>query len=114
VEMDQPFRLRLDYQVDFEVEKTINYLMLDFKRLGLTHQETLENWSEQLRGILTDVNKGDVVSYIYVPNGTTFFYKNHQFLGKINDADFCRWFFGIWLHPKAAHVKLRKDLIGIR
>ena len=65
-----------------------------------------------MRALFPDVHKGDTLTGVYTRKGTTIFYKNGKKLETINDPEFGRAFFGIWLSENTSEPDLRKQLLG--
>ena len=60
--------------------------------------------------IFPDVKPGDQIVGIYRAGAATFLYNNRE-IGQINDPEFARLFFGIWLDPRTTEPKLRNRLL---
>jgi hypothetical protein len=50
---------------------------------------------------------------IYLPGGATHFYLGETLLGSVNDPDFGRRFFNIWLSETTTEPKLRAALLNL-
>jgi len=58
------------------------------------------------------VRKGDRITGVNLPPGIVRFYFNGQPIGEIDDPEFTRAFFGIWLDPRTSRPEFRKRLLG--
>lgn len=65
-----------------------------------------------LRQMLPDVQDGDSLTGINVPQRGVRFYKNGRSIGVVDDGDFARAFFAIWLDARTSEPKLRRQLLG--
>ena len=61
---------------------------------------------------LVEANEGDCLLGVATRSGTTRFYFNGTPIGVIDDPQFGRVFFGIWLSPATSQPALRSKLIG--
>ena len=84
----------------------------EIKRLGMKDPAKLSDWHHQLSALMPDVQKGTVMSAVYIPGQQTLFLKNGKVIGAIRDKEFGRYFFDIWLGPKTKEPKLRAALLG--
>jgi Chalcone isomerase-like len=70
------------------------------------------DWLAQLKVLIPNVKKGDVLTGAYAPNQGTGFYLNGKLLGEIKGARFAQSFFGIWLAENTSQPGLRKALLS--
>jgi hypothetical protein len=71
-------------------------------------------WQQQLEAAFPDVQKGDRILGIYLPQTRSArFVTNGQPSGEISDGDFARLFFGIWLSPQTSEPAMRQALLGL-
>ena len=61
-----------------------------------------------------DVKDGDRLTGRYEPGSGAQFFFNGQPRQRIDDAQFARLFFGIWLSPQTSEPALREQLLGSR
>lgn len=69
-------------------------------------------WLAQLKVLMPNVKKGDVLTGAYAPNEGTGFYLNGKLIGEIKGARFAQSFFGIWLAENTSQPTLRKALLS--
>jgi hypothetical protein len=110
---DDPFALKLEYKRNFDGEKIAERSAEEIRKIGFNDEVRLAGWFSQMKEIFPDVSKGSYITGVYKPEGSTIFYKNNKKIGEINDKEFGRWFFGIWLNKNTSEPKLREKLLGI-
>ena len=69
-------------------------------------------WLADMLRVVPDVKKGDRVLGIHKPGTGADFWVNGKLVGEIQDAEFARLFFGIWLSPKTSEPQIRTLLLG--
>jgi hypothetical protein len=106
---EPPIALQLTYKRDIAGLKIANASLDHMRDLGATDQQ-LALWGPALTRIFPDVRPGDQIIGIYRAGTATFLFNNRE-IGQVNDADFARLFFGIWLDPRTAEPKLRQRLM---
>ena len=111
---DKPFALKLDYKRKLYGKKIAERSADEIRHIGFKDEVRLAGWFTQMLKIFPDVEKGVSITGIYKPDGITVFYKNDEKIGEINDTEFGKWFFGIWLSEKTSEPELRKKLLGIK
>ena len=69
-------------------------------------------WLKTLEGIFPNIEKGQTLVGIYIPNvGAQFLHENTQ-IGEIKDIELAKRFFDIWLSPQTSAPQLRKRLFA--
>jgi hypothetical protein len=63
--------------------------------------------------IFPDVRAGDTLIGVYRPGAGAQFYHQERLVGQIDDPEFARAFFSIWLDPRTREPRLRERLIGV-
>ena len=101
--------LQLTYKRDIAGIKIANASVDHMRELGASEQQ-LAVWGPAMARMFPDVKPGDQIVGIYRPGAATFLYNNRE-IGQINDAEFARLFFGIWLDPRTTEPKLRSRLL---
>jgi hypothetical protein len=104
-----PLTLRLDYRrniagVDI-AEASVNEM-----RRTVADEARLREWGGRMARIFPDVKPGDHIVGHYHAAGALFMQGEHE-LGRIDDPDFARAFFGIWLDPRTSAPELRAALL---
>lgn len=108
----QPFALELEYQRAFRAGDIARRTLQEIERAGELPPAQAERWEGQLRTLLPDVAPGDRVAGVYLPGKGARFLVNGRSVGEIDDAEFARRFFGIWLGPATSEPGLRDALLG--
>ncbi len=109
----QPFALELTYARDFSGNSIAERSMDEIKRLGMGSASQRQAWYLRMQALFPDVKAGDRIRGVYRPGEGALFFHNDNPIGSINDIDFARAFFAIWLDPKTAKPSLRKELLGL-
>lgn len=104
-----PLVLRLDYKRTIAGAAIADASVKEMRAQG-ADEAALKRWGEQMTRIFPDVKDGDFIIGEYLP-GVARFYFNGRLLGEVADADFARWFFGIWLDVKTSAPGLRAALL---
>ena len=75
--------------------------------------EELDDWKNQLSGIIPNVDSETTITGIRNTEGATLFYKNGEIIGQIDDTRFTQGFFNIWLGENTSETGLRSQLLGL-
>lgn len=106
---EPPLAIQLTYKRDIAGSKIVSASVDQMRALGADDQR-LEKWSGAMSRIFPDVKPGDQIVGIYRSGKAVFLYNNQE-IGQINDVDFARFFFGIWLDPRTSEPRLRQRLL---
>lgn len=109
---EEPFALQLTYLRDLKGDKIADRSVEEMRKQGRANEVKLATWHTQMRRIFPDVSNGDVLSGIFTRDGQTIFYKGNDEIGRINDAEFSKQFFSIWLSPETSAPEVRTGLLG--
>ena len=71
------------------------------------------SYSKQLSAIFPDVDDGDVVTVLYIPEKGALFFFNGKPCGAIKDNVLAQRFFGIWFSPNTSEPELRAALLHL-
>ena len=105
-----PLALHLRYRRDIPRERLVQASIDEMRRLGADAAQ-LKRWEVDLKRVFPDVVSGDSITGIRLPGqGVRFFYRDVA-SGDIADPEFGRWFFAIWLDPRAHSPALRERLL---
>ena len=74
---------------------------------------SLSAWEKIMLEIFPNVEKGQTITGICLPSGTSVFYLDDTLLGEVNDKAFTTKFFDIWLGDKTSEPKLRSKLLKL-
>ena len=80
--------------------------------LKVASREQTAQWQQQMEDIFPDVQPGDHVIGVFVPERGTTFYAGDKVIGTIAGDDFARAFFAIWLDPHTSAPGLRNQLLA--
>lgn len=107
------FALELQYDRSFKgadiAERSIDE-MADLAQFDDTRRE---QWLDFMRRAFPDVQEGDRLTGVNDPSGTVTFYFNGRQTATLQDAEFARLFFGIWLAPETSEPEMRQALLGL-
>lgn len=110
---EHPLKLELTYQRKLYGKEIAKRSLEEMQKLGLDNPEQETIWLAQMTELFPDVSDGTRLSAIYSPNSMMVFYRDDIRIGEINDPEFGRWFFRIWLDENTSEPKLRKALLGL-
>ena len=106
---EPPIALQLTYKREIAGSKIAEASVDQMRALGADEQR-LEVWGTSMRRIFPNVKPGDQIVGIYRPGSAVFLFNNRE-IGQVNDPEFARLFFGIWLDPRTSEPKLRERLL---
>jgi hypothetical protein len=110
---ERPFALELTYARNFSGQSIAERSLEEIKKLGIGDAAQHGRWLARMQAIFPNVASGDRLRGVHQPGQGVSFYKNGQRIGAIDDQDFSRAFFSIWLGPKTAEPMLRNRLLGL-
>jgi len=105
-----PFALTLNYQRDISRQQLVNSSVDEMRRTG-TPEATAEKWRTDLERVFPDVREGDRIIGMHLPGVGARFYHQGKITGEVNDPEFSRRFFAIWLDPKTRSPDVRALLL---
>ena len=106
------FILNLSYARELYGEKIAEASMDEIRELGMGSGGQQQAWLDKMKALFPDVREGSQISGVYLPGQAARFYLDGKLLGEINDAEFARAFFAIWLDPRTRASGLRKQLLA--
>lgn len=107
--MEPPIALQLTYKREIAGAKIVEASVDQMRALG-ADETRLAVWAAAMAKIFPNVKPGDQIVGIYRPGSAVFLYNNQE-VGQVNDPEFARLFFGIWLNPRTSEPKLRERLL---
>jgi len=107
----QPFVLELTYARRLDGKGIAEASRDEIERLGFGTEAQRLRWHEQMLKLFPNVEKGRRLAGVNVPGGGARFYFDGQFVGSIDDPDFARAFFAIWLDERTRAPQLRENLL---
>jgi hypothetical protein len=110
----EPFALVLNYQRSISRKQLVDASLKEMQRLADTpaDDKRLARWRGYMDQAFRDVNEGDQLIGVYLPGKGSRFYQRSALLAEIDDAEFARAFFAIWLAPNTREPDLRRQLLG--
>ncbi|MGV0998914.1 MAG: chalcone isomerase family protein [Fluviibacter sp.] len=105
-----PLALQLIYKRHIGGQQIVEASIKEMRQLGAS-EHMLQTWATQMRNLFPDVKPGDQITGIYKPGSATFLFNGRE-IGTINDLEFARYFFAIWLDPRTSDPGLRASLLG--
>ncbi|MCF4994794.1 hypothetical protein GIW70_06070 [Pseudomonas syringae] len=111
----QPFALELIYLRNLSRDDLVQASLKEIRRLsGITVSAAqLARWQVQMQQSFVDVQAGTRITGVYLPGQGARFFVGQQLQHEIDDPQFARAFFDIWLDPRTRSPELRRQLLGI-
>jgi hypothetical protein len=109
---DQPYALELRYSRDVSSARLVQASIEEMQRLGGADAARLARWQAELARVFPDVRSGEVIHGVHLPQRGAEFYHQGKLTGRIDDIEFARVFFAIWLDPGTREPALRTSLLG--
>ncbi|WP_373975631.1 chalcone isomerase family protein [Chitinibacter sp. SCUT-21] len=109
-----PFALELTYHRSISREQFVSTSLDEIRRLFAQRYSaaTLQRWESEMQRAFTDVNEGDQLIGVYLPNVGCRFYNSRRLLAEIRDPEFAKAFFAIWFDVRSKDSGLRAQLLG--
>jgi len=107
-----PLALELAYERSFKGAEIARRSLDEMLRAGDIDAAQARRWEAALRDLLPDVKAGDRLLGVHRPGMGAQFYQGGRALGRIDDAEFSRRFFAIWLGPASSAPPLRDALLA--
>jgi len=84
----------------------------EMKRVGFTDEAQHARWLPAMARTFPDVGRGDRLVGLNLKGAGAAFFNQDRALGTIDDPEFARAFFAIWLDPRTREPQLRNRLLG--
>lgn len=110
---DKPFALSLRYLRDIAGTEIADYSAKTIRAQGFEDEVRLAAWHSQMRQLFPDVKPGMTLTGIYRPGKPTIFLQDGEVIGSIQDENFGRRFFNIWLAEDTPAPELRRQLLRL-
>ena len=107
-----PLALELSYLRAFKAEEVAERSIKEMRRSQPVSDAQASRWIADMLRVIPDVRTGDRVMGVHTPGVGAAFWVNGKNTGEIQDAEFARLFFGIWLSPNTSEPKLRDALLA--
>jgi hypothetical protein len=109
---DQSFALELTYARKLYGQAIAERSLEEMKKQGLGSAAQHAQWLTVMQETFPDVAANDRLRGVHLPGIGVRFYLNGQLIRSIDDPEFSKAFFSIWLSPKTSEPSLRANLLG--
>lgn len=111
---DKPFALELTYHRDITRDELVEASIDEIKRTSPVpvSEEQISQWQAQMVQAFVDVQAGSKITGVYLPGREARFYVGEKLQHVVQDPQFAKAFFDIWLSPKTRNPELREQLLG--
>jgi hypothetical protein len=107
------FALELHYLRGFKGRDIARRSIDEMRRVGQFSDTQAQAWLQAMQAAFPDVAAGDRLTGIHLPGQGARFLANGRPTADVNDPEFARLFFGIWLSDKTPEPQLRLALLGL-
>ncbi len=106
-----PLALNLQYARELHGGKIAESSEEQMRKLGQGSATERAGWLKAMRSLFPDVQEGQHLTGVWLPQIGVRFYLNGKALGVINDVRFAHAFFAIWFDPATSAPSLREALL---
>ncbi len=107
-----PLALELSYLRAFKAQEIAERSIEEIRRSKPVSDAQASRWIADLLRVIPNVRRGDRVIGVHQPGVGAAFWVNGKNTGEVQDAEFAKLFFGIWLSPDTSEPKLRDSLLA--
>ena len=107
-----PLAMDIRYLRSLQGQQIAERSLQEMKRQGDIDEPTAQRWLQAMQGLFPDVKEGSRITGVNLPQVGVRFYVDGGDRGAVNEPEFARRFFGIWLSPQSSDLKLRAALLG--
>jgi hypothetical protein len=104
--------LDLGYARDLYGKRIAQSSIDEIRQLGIGTALQHQMWLDKMTALFPDVHEGTHISGVHLPGQGARFYLDGKLLGEIEDPEFARAFFSIWLDERTSAAKLREQLLA--
>jgi len=104
-----PLALGLTYRRSIAGKAIAEASVAEMRRF-VGDEARLRDWGERLARLFPDVQRGDRIVGLHLPDRARFFFNDRE-LGAIDGAEFAAAFFAIWLDARTSAPELRAALL---
>jgi hypothetical protein len=108
----RPFALELQYARRLEGRAIADASRDEIARMGFGTEEQRQRWHALMAALFPDVDKGQKLAGINQPGIGVRFYFDGRFCGAIEDPEFARAFFSIWLDQRTRAPRVRETIFN--
>jgi Chalcone isomerase-like len=109
---DDMFALELVYAMGFKGKDIADRSVEEMRKVGIRDEAKLMRWGSEMARIFPDIQKGEALIGVFVPNKEVRFFTREKLIATVADPEFAKAFFDIWLSEKTSEPKLREKLLG--
>lgn len=106
------FALELQYERSLSGHRIADRSIEEMRRGADFDESRASAWRAALTQAVPDVQRGDRLVGLLLPDGTVRFFHNGRLTASLTDPTLARLFFGIWLAPWTSAPELRRQLLG--
>ena len=108
----QSFALELEYARKLDGPSIAERSIAEMRRIGPFSDEQAKQWLALMMQAFPSVVAKDRLVGEHDGKGRVRFLHNGKVTAELNDREYARLFFGIWLHPQTSAPALRRSLLG--
>ena len=109
---DSALVLELTYQRTLYGKLIAERSLKEMQRGGKLEAAKEKRWLAAMEQAFPDVKSGDRIVGVHVPSVGARFWHNGTLRAEINDPEFSRLFFGIWLADHTSEPRMRTELLA--
>ncbi len=106
------FALELTYRRPIHGADIAKRATEEMRRQGSVSADVLARWEARMRALFPDVQAGDRITGVHLPQQGAVFWCNGRMLGEVQEPGFATRFFGIWLAAQTSEPQLRQALLS--
>ena len=106
------FALELTYLRSLSGKAMAQRSLYEMRRIGTVHSDAGERWLHAMNTVFPDVQVGDRLTGLHLPGQGARFWLNEEARPPVQDPEFSRLFFGIWLADNTSEPRLRAALLA--
>jgi hypothetical protein len=109
----EPFALSITYRMHFTNEELVKKSVEEMGRIHGIKGQDAAIAEKRLKQLFPDVQPGDRITALYLPNEKVAFYHNGKYHGALTEKKLLRPFLDIWLSPETERPEVRKQLLNL-
>lgn len=111
---DKLFALEVKARWNASKQEMLDSTLEVMKRNTKLTKDQERDYTSFLDSFYPDLEEGDLVTVVYMPNQKILFYHNNALLKESSDMSFARAFCDIWLSPKTKYDTARVAMLGLK